>query len=729
MTMPKGSWSQKKFFRDIVVRKNNPNQNDGITKLSDVLLRLPCGIVFKDETGMGATTLELKAKRNSIIVEPIKITASSKAHKYKKKKAIYVGSPTNYHPDKIEDEDIYKYLLNPKIKFKKIVVVADSLGRIIDAILVLDRLKALDETEEKIKAIAELNGIKKETILQNIDDSKNKKNLRKYYNYSLLNNYFLLIDEIDSFQLDSSYRRSMEDCLDYYKLFRKDKRCMLSATDIMFTDPELQDEEITYIRYNIPSKREINIITSGGKQLLGKAYDRIVESLKRYPKDKILVAYNTVNGCYNLSEKIRNDEVVKEEEIAILCSIQSKDRVNNYFKELDSDILPAKLNFITSAYFTGFDLHERFHLISISGNRSNAQALSERRLKQIAGRCRNGLKSETIIHDIVVGGIFRTSKRNTTLNEVTFEKVAKQKIIKKDPTKNDLINAAREQLRSLDCMNKHYRSNKLLHEILEDVNDKFMRLLDDKQMRFVRRDRKHNLKISYLNIDAKLESIRVKKELYLYDDALTLKLKANGHNVKIIKRYKATEISSSEFSYEGKNYKVKQIIEQLKQIKSSGELSEYLKDNNLTPVQKTIVRDFKKLYGYLEPVSLLNKMQENLIDRRDNRKYNSLLISAQFQTLPDGHIVVDRLKYYFEVGKRYTPIEIFKRMTIFLLEIGYTKKIKNETEAVKILNNFRKTYKKKDEKDGVIYRHIKNDNPEKIICILKRNPLEQIDLL
>jgi len=36
------------------------------------------GLVHKEETGMGATTLELKANRNSIIVEPIKIKASSK---------------------------------------------------------------------------------------------------------------------------------------------------------------------------------------------------------------------------------------------------------------------------------------------------------------------------------------------------------------------------------------------------------------------------------------------------------------------------------------------------------------------------------------------------------------------------------------------------------------------------------------------------------------------------
>lgn len=44
------------------------------TRLGHVLKSLPHGLVYKEETGMGATQLELETPRNSIIVEPIKIT-------------------------------------------------------------------------------------------------------------------------------------------------------------------------------------------------------------------------------------------------------------------------------------------------------------------------------------------------------------------------------------------------------------------------------------------------------------------------------------------------------------------------------------------------------------------------------------------------------------------------------------------------------------------------------
>ena len=105
--LPKDSWSKNESFRQLVICKFKDTQEKQLTRLTDVLPELPSGIVFKDETGMGATTLELKSKRNSIIVEPIKITASSKAFEHK---FLYVGSPTKYHPDKVAHlgEDVQK---------------------------------------------------------------------------------------------------------------------------------------------------------------------------------------------------------------------------------------------------------------------------------------------------------------------------------------------------------------------------------------------------------------------------------------------------------------------------------------------------------------------------------------------------------------------------------------------------------------------------------------------
>jgi len=179
--------------------------------LADIFQETPAGFFYKDETGMGATTLELNAKRNSIIVEPIKITASSKAYKHN---ALYVGSPTKYHTQKAPNKlKIKKYTSDSSIQHKKIVVVADSLPKVIDAI-----------------------------------------------GPDVFKDYFLLVDEIDSFQLDSTYRKSMELVLDIYKMFKSGNKALLSATKIDFTDPILCKEPVTSVKFTKPKSRDISII-------------------------------------------------------------------------------------------------------------------------------------------------------------------------------------------------------------------------------------------------------------------------------------------------------------------------------------------------------------------------------------------------------------------------------------------------------------------------------------
>ena len=79
-------------------------------KLGDFFNCLPYGIINKKITGIGATTLELKSNRNSIIVLPTKALAYNK-HKIKKEKdgkdsCMYVGSPIGDIHSDIAYQDI-----------------------------------------------------------------------------------------------------------------------------------------------------------------------------------------------------------------------------------------------------------------------------------------------------------------------------------------------------------------------------------------------------------------------------------------------------------------------------------------------------------------------------------------------------------------------------------------------------------------------------------------------
>ena len=245
---------------------------------SSLLDFLPAGIIDKGKTGFGATTFELNSKRNSIIVEPLKVTASSKAGK----NHLYIGSETPKHPSKISDEDIIDYLKDESIEFKKIICVSDSLKRV-------------------------------------------QKLLKKEF----FHDFFLMIDESDSMQMESKYRSSMEEVFSIYKRHPKEKRCLISATPIHFHDPDLSEELRIYFSFEEEEKRTIQIIESSNHK--GTAADLILSLYNQSPDEKIVLALNNVTTLKEIAYHLIKKGVNKEE-ISILCGSNSSEKVKGFYK-------------------------------------------------------------------------------------------------------------------------------------------------------------------------------------------------------------------------------------------------------------------------------------------------------------------------------------------------------------------------------------------------------------
>jgi hypothetical protein len=619
----------------ILIEKFKDNASGKTTKLSQVMKFLPNGLVHKEETGMGATTLELKSKRNSIIVEPIKITASSKAYKHSKSaktKVLYVGSETKFHPGKVSKGAIEQYANSQKIKYKKIIVVADSLYKVIDAI-----------GEDVFK------------------------------------DYFLLIDEADSFQMDSTFRRSMEECMSYYKRFKPQNRCLLSSTLLDFSDPDLIDEPKTVIKYDQPTIRDIDVIFNSGKNLLGAAIERIRKLLNESSKDKILIAYNSVSGCYDMAEHLVKEEIVKRNQIAILCSLNSKSKVDIYFKELESDKLPNKINFITSAYFTGFDLNESYHLISISENKRVIHSLSDKRLKQIAGRCRKKLLSETIIHDMV--------PLNSKIAEVS---------------KEELLEAAQVQLDSIKCIEKQYNRSRILKEIFLQVTDSLINSLEKNGYQYIRINPNTNkAEISYLNIDANLELNRTRFELYKNYNSLNYKLQEQGHKVNFTFSQNEEEVDKLDVEKQDRITKIESMIGLLRGVKSERDLYQLEGLKGLDSLQKKILNNFKELYGHIDSEQILDMISE-VSQKRDSRELNRLIWAATYSIMPDDHIYKGRMDKYFKIGARYSPDEIQKRMNLVHIEANINTQFRTNRSAVNYLKRIFNCKRYNDSTYGLI---------------------------
>lgn len=321
----------------------------GNTYLGDVFHSTPYGLIKKNRTGVGATTLELDSLRNSIIVVPTRALAYSKAVNSKiegeenKYKYLYVGGKIAG----FNVPEISTYLADSSIEYKKLIVVSDSLERL-------------------------LNIIGKE-------------------NYK---DYFLMIDEIDSYQYDCSYRPNMEDVIDYYFQFPSTQRCLVSATISSFANKQIEEEPMINVLFNAAIIRNINLLHTDDTNIRLK---KTIENIHfNNPDEKILVAYNTVSSCLIVINSL--DEALRSE-CAMLCSAKNQGTTPYYYEIIENQ-LPKKISFMTCTYFVGIDIMERFHLISVINSRKPHSVLSTDKLQQISGRCRHidGLLSETVIY-------------------------------------------------------------------------------------------------------------------------------------------------------------------------------------------------------------------------------------------------------------------------------------------------------------------------------------------
>jgi hypothetical protein len=579
------------------------------TKLGEFLKFLPAGIVNKTETGIGATTLELRSKRNSIIVEPLKVTASSKA---KKTGAFYVGSPTKHHSTKVTDQDIKDYV-NSSTGPKKFIVVADSLPRVIRAI-----------------------------------------------GKDVFDEYFLMIDEVDAFQNDSIFRNSMELCLDTYFNFPKEQRALVSATQIGFSHPLLTDEHVTTIHYKDPTRRDIALLHTDN--VAGAAYNTIIKLLTEYPNDKIAIAYNAVGMCCELADKLCLEGHALEDHVKILCSANNRKAAEVYFAELDTEALPGKITFLTSAYFNGFDLNEQYHLISVSDPKSPITTLSDKKLKQIAGRSRLGLLSEIIVY----GG--------------------NDKHIPETVTKTELIEAAEEAIESLDCLERHFDRNDVLKASLKTMREMFVTNTHHMDHQLIRHNSHGKPQVSYFNIDACLEAARVSNSVYHTETALKSLLAKENNIVKFEKVKSKTRIrANNNKSLKQRKRDVKETIDFLRELKDRQELEEWKASGTVSEVQKDLVHVFKKLRKYFDKNRLLQELEAGF-SNRDARQRNNFYFTAWFAALHEEHPVKQTVLRHIKIGEVLTDEQILQRLNSISSELPALPKVDNMRTAMRVVN-------------------------------------------
>lgn len=317
--------------------------------LDEVLPVIPSNVILnKTITGIGATYTEIKAMRNSIIVEPnrpvIKGKCAQAKHKDDNLKGVYQG---------VFQKDIVKYLEKTKKngKYIKIMTTPESFQKVIDALEEMD-----------------------------ID---------------LRYDCFLLFDECEKITKDCDYRNDITLPMDLF--FECQNKAMVSATPITdLSDPRFNSFKHIMIDPMDDYRIGQNLYTTNNVlQLTKEMMPEFLDSGK-----PIFIFVNSTDMIDALMKKLELTE-----QSAVFCSEKSVDKLKGIgfkraYEDWDADKM-MKINWMTSRFYSALDieLDEQPNVLMITDVFIAQWTMFDPFTDsvQVIGRFRNGISTFTHI--------------------------------------------------------------------------------------------------------------------------------------------------------------------------------------------------------------------------------------------------------------------------------------------------------------------------------------------
>ena len=324
----------------------NIEKKNGKTQyLTEVLPEIPTNtILYKKLTGLGATYGELKADRDSIILEPNVPVIKGKCKDPKHAKDNLMGVYENVTVD-----SIVKYLQASKEKHIKLLSTPESFSKIKAAFEEIDR--------------------------------------------DIYSTCYLLFDECHKIVKDVDYRENIT--LPFDDFFMFENKGLVSATPLAFTDPRFfkQKFQIMEIQPNFEYAQPLNLYhTNNVLQELKKRIGNI--------EKPIFLFINSTETIYSIMNKL---DIL--EQSTVFCAYNSvKNLKDKKFSQVYSDWDAAKMNkynFLTSRFFNALDIELDFQpeVFIVTDVTMATQSIIDPFTDtiQIIGRFRNGIVSASHI--------------------------------------------------------------------------------------------------------------------------------------------------------------------------------------------------------------------------------------------------------------------------------------------------------------------------------------------
>lgn len=310
--------------------------------LSNVLSEIPTDcILSKRVPGCGATTLELKTNRNSIIIVPNVPVIQSKEKKEPYPKGVY---------EDVTVSEVVTYL-KENIRYK-IMTTPESFG--------------------KIKVACEK------------------------CNINIYSEFFLLMDECHQLVKDVDYRNFI--VLPMADFFKFKNKAMVSATPLGFSDPRLKKFETLEVRADYNYQQEITVINAYNTT---KAIGEYIES---HQNGTVCFFVNSITQIYSIMRhfKLLEDSTVYCAPKSVTKLREGYDFTNAY-KEWSAETM-KRYNFFTGRFFSAFDLELTYKpdLVMITDPYISPYTMLDVDTDciQICGRFRRGINSATHIYRV-----------------------------------------------------------------------------------------------------------------------------------------------------------------------------------------------------------------------------------------------------------------------------------------------------------------------------------------
>lgn len=419
---------------------------------------------------------------------------------------------------------------------------------------------------------------------------------------------------------------------------------MVTATMGEFSNPILKNECKFPITWQKEIKRDINLLETNN------IIQSVINEINSHPDEKIFVAYNSILQIQNiistLGEEIRKD-------CAILCSEASVREAGEYYVTglQENGTLPNRINFATCCYFTGIDVLDNYHLITVSDSRRDYSMLTIDRMIQIYGRCRSGYK---ILSDAI---IFNTKDYAIVEDMRTYP--------------NSLVRKASKVLKLMssadDISKDDYTLTNLFAIIKEAIKEKAQEKISSGESINLTRKNIHGEYVpAYLNIDYLVEKMELYRGLYFQSEIMKNALEKYANTIQYNFIHYDTPAQQSTLEDENKAIQkelldsyTREAIVEIKTLVTTGSLSDTTLQMCIRQSKrnkKVFFERFLRLYKYVDLDSLLCQLWEIRTD--NNIAFKNVNNAIMYWALAEEHPLKTDTRAGFNTNIAYSASEI-----------------------------------------------------------------------